>query len=94
MAHHALNETGEQPKATSRETRSMTLIHWEKTSGCSLNTEVAKTEQFGDVGYIYQDGCRWTAVEICEDGTEMDTAHCTKEKAKEAMMQCDTLQGN
>ena len=62
-------------------------ITWTKTSGCSLSTEVGTTKNFGDVGFIYMDGGRWTSVYVCEDGTEMDTSCGTKEKAKKSIIE-------
>ena len=62
----------------------MNLVTWEKTQGCSLQTENAKIKKLGlDVGYVYQDGSLlWIAVSICEDG-EFDTSHRSKKLAKE-----------
>ena len=63
----------------------MNLVSWKKTQGCSLQTENAKIKELGlDVGYVYQDGSRrWTAVSICEDGSEFDSSHPSKKLAKE-----------
>ena len=37
-------------------------------------TEIAKTEEFGDVGYIYKEAHkRWIGVYICENGDEMES---------------------
>ena len=62
-------------------------VTWTKTSGCTLKTEVGTAEAFGDVGYVYQDGSRWTSVYIFENGQEMDTSCGTKEQAKQSVVE-------
>ena len=55
---------------------------WEKLADCPLGTE-----NFGDSGYIYQDGRVWVAVVICEDGDEMDTPCDTRAEARRVVEQ-------
>ena len=55
-------------------------MKWEKLAGCPL-----KTENFGDYGYIYQDGNAWMSVIIYQGGAEYDTPCRTKAEAKQVV---------
>ena len=63
-------------------------IKWTKTQGCTLKTEVGTTEDFGDVGYVYEyENGYWTSVYIYEDGTESDSYFKVKGKAKKSVVE-------
>ena len=56
------------------------MTKWEKVADCPL-----KTENYGDYGYVYQDGKYWIAVTIFDNGDEMDTPCDTKAEAKQVV---------
>ena len=51
-------------------------------------TEIAKTEEFGDVGYIYKEAeSKWISVYIYENGDEGDRFFTTATDAKSSIVE-------